>query len=112
MSYEGAPRVRLVKLLQECRALLRSAGERWWATKIEEVLTRCKQELRREEGRIILSWYGGMGSFADLWICTANGHKVEAGQEPELNNQLGSLREAIYEEARQLARQTIAEGGS
>ena len=87
----------LAEALKETLVLLDSVGETFWASKIRVVL----QSGDLDE---ILSWYGGMGSFNDLLIATANGHQVSREQEPANNAQLRKLQTQIYERARRLTR--------
>jgi hypothetical protein len=41
--------------------------------------------------------FGGMGSFNDLLLHTANGHTIDESNSNELNDQLDLLRSQIYE---------------
>ncbi|HEY1692702.1 MAG TPA: hypothetical protein VGG39_11105 [Polyangiaceae bacterium] len=87
----------LGEALKETLALLDGVRETFWASKIRGAL----QSGDLDE---ILSWYGGMGSFNDLLIATANGHQVSREQEPAKNAQLRQLQTQIYERTRRLMR--------
>lgn len=94
----------LVSALQETSFLLRGVAAHFWAEKIDRLLEACGHEPSSWEAQKILSWYGGMGSFNDLMISTVNGHNVREEDEEELNERLAMLREFVYAEASQLAR--------
>ncbi|MCP3851347.1 MAG: hypothetical protein GY694_14055 [Gammaproteobacteria bacterium] len=88
----------LIKLLITCETLLRSVGEKFWADKIKRVLGKDEESLELYLLKEILSWYGGMGSFNDLMISEYNNHILNGKDEEKLNDDLMSIRSAIYEE--------------
>ena len=86
-------------LLRKCEALLRKVGETFWANKINNVLQKDVETLDLYQIEEIISWYGGMGSFNDLLISEHNDHLVSGEDEDKLNDELNSIRSAIYREA-------------
>ncbi len=95
----------LVLALQETSSLLRSVDAPSWADKIDQILEACDHEPSSWTAKKLLSWYGSMGSFADLLISAVNGHNLEEKDEVALNDRLDDLRELIFEKASQLARE-------
>ena len=92
---EGNPTLR--QLLEACEALLRSVGEGFWAGRIAEVLGQNREgEICNRGIEEVLSWYGGMGSFADLYISQVNGDLVGPEEERGVRQTLDDLRERIY----------------
>ena len=94
----------LIQSLTECEALLRKIGEAFWADKFRRVLQRGAISQTGYSIEEVLTWYGGMGSFNDLFISKYNGHSVEGETEKALNNELNRLRSAIYQQAKQVLR--------
>jgi hypothetical protein len=92
----------LIQLLISCERLLKEVGERFWAAKIQAVLSQGGNCLNIHLLNEILSWYGGMGSFKDLLISKYNDHTIDVTDEKELNYQLTRLRNNIYQEAQSL----------
>jgi len=43
----------------------------------------------------LLSAFGGMGSFNDLYICRENGHMIKENETDSVNRQLNVLREQL-----------------
>jgi hypothetical protein len=80
----------LAKALEDTLELLDSVGEPFWASKVRGALGSIDLDQ-------ILSWYGGMGSFNDLFIATINGHRLKRGQESVTNARLAELRSQVYE---------------
>ena len=50
----------------------------------------------------LLSAFGGMGSFNDLYICRENGHTIEENETDTINNQLNVFREQLYKLATEI----------
>ena len=48
----------------------------------------------------VQSLIGGMGSMTDVYIARSNGFNVEEDREEELNNQLMSLAETLYQQVK------------
>lgn len=90
---------RLKSLLRQGAELLEGVGEEFWSAKLRQQL-----ETSRLSPAAIVSWFGGMGSFNDLWILRANGHRVEQDQESAANAKLDELTSEIYRIAEELAR--------
>jgi hypothetical protein len=53
----------------------------------------------------LLTAFGGMGSFNDLYICKANGHAIEDTDEPQANAILNKLSSRLYDLAAELKRE-------
>ncbi len=94
----------LIQLLITCETLLRSVDEKFWADKIKRVLDKGGESLELYLLKEILSWYGSMGSFNDLMISEYNDHVLNGKDEEKLNDELMSIRSAIYEEVVRLTR--------
>ena len=65
--------------LRAMERLLRTVGEDRWARRMGEDL---EAWIERGDASRHLSAYGGMGSFSDVMLCEANGHRVSRAQEP------------------------------
>jgi hypothetical protein len=96
----------LCEKLREASALLKSAGEHHWASWLDKSLTRIE---RRDLSGVdhLLGAYGGMGSFSDLTLMSANGHSVTDENYHEVNNRLDALRSELYELAREILRNAV-----
>ena len=92
---------RLIKLIDEVQQLLRKHGEETWANWLEEGCSRIRD---RDFAGVqhILSGFGGMGSFNDVYICPTNHHAIEQRNVDRVNDKLQALSSQIYELARQL----------
>ena len=91
--------MKIYNLIQECYDLLSSSGEKFWSKKMHFLI----EHPEKISSNMILSWYGGMGSFNDLIISTYNGHIVNKEEdESMLNDKLSMIRTAIYNEARKM----------
>lgn len=90
----------LQEALEAARDLLRSVGEDWWSSKIDDA---C-QKAYMDPGQV-LSWFGGMGSFNDVLICPENGYQVDPTKARELDAQLSRLRGRIHALASELCRE-------
>jgi hypothetical protein len=91
----------LVELLTETAALLRRYGETHWAAWME----RDAALLRRSDAegiRHLLSAFGGMGSFNDLWLDPRNGHAVTESAVVAVNEDLSDRQARIYRLATEL----------
>jgi hypothetical protein len=53
----------------------------------------------------LLSGFGGMGSFSDVWICPENGHKINQSDVQRVNEKLQKLSSEIYRLADKLRRE-------
>ena len=82
--------------LEETILLLERADEIPWAVWLKESLRSI------EKGDIsgiehLLAAYGGMGSFNDLLIHPANGHRGNDVERAEMNERLAILRSELYD---------------
>ncbi len=96
---------RLIQLLGDCEALLRDAGEDFWAGKIRRLSLDREEPLPAHRVEEVLSWFGGMGSFNDLILSQYNGHAVEERDEMIVNCRLRELQHLIYLEAERLSKE-------
>jgi hypothetical protein len=102
----GPKTVELCEKLREASALLKSAGEQHWASWLDKSLTRIE---RRDLSGVdhLLGAYGGMGSFNDLILMSANGHSVTDESNRDVNDRLDTLRTKLYELARDVRRNAV-----
>ena len=89
----------LINLLTTCEVLLRSVREIFWADRIKSIIQRNDRSLDIYTLKEIISWYGGMGSFNDLFISEHNSHILNGRDGERLNYELDELRSNIYREA-------------
>jgi hypothetical protein len=95
---------RLVECLDETIRLLQTYGIVDWAQWLERDRRRISH--RDYYGLVhLLSAFGGMGSFSDVWICAANGHKIAEEQESPVNRRLQELQGEIYRLAERMKRE-------
>jgi hypothetical protein len=92
---------RLTKLIDEAENLLRKHGEETWADWLVEASSRIRS---RDFSGIehILSGFGGVGSFNDVYICPANHHLIKERHVIKVNDRLRVLSSGIYELTRKL----------
>ena len=83
----------------QCAKLLASVGESYWCEKLKSFADSAEQPWSVADIDEILSWYGGMGSFSDVYLSTLNDHDVTQENEDEVNSSLSGLRSSIYETA-------------
>jgi len=94
---------RLRASISEVITLLTEFGEAVWAEWFQKDLRRLGQ------GDIhgldhVLSAFGGMGSFSDVYVHPRNGHAIELERVEEINDRLSDLRGAVYRNASDLRR--------
>ena len=89
----------LLRALQEVVELLKAHNERRWAFRLEGDLERLREG---DTGALehLLSAYGGMGSFSDLYLCEQNGHTISIGETSPINDHLRALASRIWQLAR------------
>ena len=86
---------KLIDLLEETANLLRSHGVDYWADWLSRDMARLKDgDCYSVEH--LLSAYGGMGSFTDVFICPENGDRIQKNEVIRVNRRLDELRGAIY----------------
>jgi hypothetical protein len=96
-------KARLISALRDVVELLDAVNERQWAFRLRGDLER----LEEDDGSAVdhlLSAYGGMGSFNDLYICEQNGHKITADGFDQVNRKLRRLSTGMWILARGLNR--------
>ena len=99
----GPKTTELCERLRETSALLRSAGESHWAKWMDTSLRRIENSDLSGVDHL-LGAYGGMGSFNDLILMSANGHSVSDADYRDVNDRLDSLRSQVAELAREVRR--------
>ena len=87
----------LRRTLEEILALLQAVGETVWSAKIGAALRTSI------DPHGVLAWFGSMGSFNDLLLTRANGHRSSPSEEAMLNDKLDVLRSRIHDLARRHA---------
>jgi len=90
---------KLRRVIAETIQLLESVGETYWSSRMRDAHSEPL------DLNLVLSWFGGMGSFNDLVIAAVNGHKVHCGNEMTENQRLDELRERMYSFAQQVKMQ-------
>jgi hypothetical protein len=88
-------RARLVAVLSEAAELLRSYAVPHWPERLEsyaELVGLAEVEAIPS----LLTQFGGMGSFNDVWIDPRNGHRITAEQVQPVNRRFDKLRAEIY----------------
>lgn len=94
----------VINEIRECAALLASVGELFWSEKLHCFANSTKSKLSSYEIDEILSWYGGMGSFSDVYISPYNNHTISEEQVNIVNSKLSKLRDSIYDSLKQAKR--------
>jgi len=100
MTEMAAKMTRLIDLLSETVAFLRSHNETHWASWIGEDLALLKAE-DPAGAEHFLRAFGGMGSLNDFILSPVNGHRLTESETAAANGKLRSL----LAEARELAEQ-------
>jgi Domain of unknown function (DUF6966) len=91
----------LIAILEQIEHLLVICGEQHWSTWINQDITAIKKY--DAHGIVhLLSAYGGMGSFNDLWLCAANGHRIDEKEVSRVNDTLSALRSEAYTLAKEI----------
>jgi ABC-type transporter Mla MlaB component len=85
----------LISILEQIEQLLVAHGEQHWSAWIKRDLTAIKRYDAHGIAHL-LSAYGGMGSFNDLWLCAVNGHRIGESEVIEVNDKLSALRSEAY----------------
>jgi hypothetical protein len=91
----------LISFLDVTAQRLRTYGEDYWAEWLED----DAQLLRSEDFRGIehlLSAYGGMGSFNDVYLCPTNGNKIAESEVKAADEWLDAQRSKMYDLAEQI----------
>lgn len=97
----GKKAEKLISHLAEAISILQKHGENHWANWLEKdkVLLEKSDYYGIEH---LLSAYGGMGGFNDLYICKENGHTIENDEIPTVNDKIMKLSRQIYELAEEI----------
>ena len=91
----------LIGILEQLEHLLVSYGEQHWSTWIKQDITAIKKYDVHGIAHLV-SAYGGMGSFNDLWLCSANGHRIDEMEVSRANDTLSALRSDAYTLAKEI----------
>ena len=97
------PKEELARVLDEITDLLARHGENGW----REWIARDAGLIRADDFagvEHLLSAYGGMGSFTDLFLSPLNGHKITEAEIEPVNERLRTLSSRAYDIARELQR--------
>lgn len=86
----------LVSTLDDTLALLQSCGERHWAKWLAGDRAAIASGSTSAISHL-LSAFGGMGSFNDLYLSPANGHVLAEADVSTVNANLDSLRSRLYD---------------
>lgn len=81
--------------LRALRDLFKDIGASRWTTFIDELSNPAVIDCRFLQR--VQSLIGGMGSITDIYISKSNGFNVDEEDEEELNKQLMSLAESLYQ---------------
>lgn len=85
----------LLNRLEELATFLEGYNETEWNLWFRRAAAFINQDDYRGI-EYILGAYGGMGSFNDLVLCKANGHRIDDCKLDEVNSRLMALRSEIY----------------
>jgi hypothetical protein len=96
MSYDTS---QLILAMQETVDMLNLYRATPWAAKIEDDI-RLLERGDNHGAERFLSYFGGMGSLNDVWLCEENGHTVPKSAEKQINDQLEKLKTQAWELAR------------
>jgi hypothetical protein len=101
---------RILQLLEEINNILRKHNVRRWLGILPAITDNLRQA--EESGNShqileimdeILSLYGGMGSFTDLFINDQAGHDTAPKDISKVNSRLQALQEALFLEAKRIS---------
>ena len=104
----GPKTTELCERLRETSALLRAAGESHWAKWMDTSLRRIENSNLSGVDHL-LGAFGGMGSFNDLILMSANGHSISDADYRDVNDRLDLLRSQLSELAREVRRNAVTE---
>jgi hypothetical protein len=103
MTAPAEPLPELLATLDELVVLLRKHGELHWSAWLAADLKRLRAGDMEALENLRLA-YGGMGSFSDLILSPANGHRIEKKEVESVNARLQKLASAAWELARVMRR--------
>lgn len=84
--------IQLVRTLEEVVALLKRSGElHWWNLIDGDLFFLRKEDLYGAER--FFTYFGGMGSLNDLWLCQANGHSIPIESERVVSEEFQRVRD-------------------
>lgn len=87
----------LLAELRSARVILLNVGEENWSGLMQQAIKYLEDGQTIEAKRRILGWFGGMGSFNDLVLCSLNGHKVSDNEYLNLNRRMDRVRSRLYQ---------------
>jgi hypothetical protein len=94
----------LVRSMKQLETLLGDVGEDFWRDWIRKDLTKIERGDRYALDHFLRA-FGGMGSFNDLTIHPANGHKISKDNAASVNHRLGVLRSQSWSSAKAMQRE-------
>lgn len=89
----------LTETLEQMVTVLARCGETFWSNTIVNDLALLRKDDAYGAERF-LTYFGGMGSVSDLWLCEANGHSVSKEREAETNAEFQALRARAWQLAK------------
>lgn len=92
---------RLLASMDEVVLLMSQHGADFWSSRISELRERLGEHDAYALD-LLLTCFGGMGSWTDLVIHARNGHTVEDEEAVEVNERLAALRGDVYRHAHSL----------
>jgi hypothetical protein len=92
---------KLVALLNDAVEILTQVGETHWSAWLASCRTQIAADAKSGSNHLLTA-FGGMGSFNDLWLCQINGHRALPADESEINAKLDDIRSRMYDLAQQI----------
>ena len=86
--------MRMIKIVEDIKKLLLRCNVATWEKTIDELIKLLKTGEYEKASRIVMSIFGGMGSFSDI-VLYENGQVLY-----DENNLLDKLRNELFEEAK------------
>jgi|SRR6187402_2829992 len=96
----------LIETLEGMVQLLRGRDEHHWSLKIADDLHFLHNGNVYGAERF-LTYFGGMGSLNDVWLCQENGNSVAKTDETQVNAEFHALREKAWTLARVVTRDAV-----
>jgi hypothetical protein len=101
MAFFKSTPAKLMALLNDAVAILTQVGETHWSAWLADCHTQIAADAKSGSNHLLTA-FGGMGSFNDLWLCQINGHRVLPADESQINAKLDHLRLRMYDLAQQI----------
>ena len=91
--------IELAQVLEQMIGVLADSGDTFWSGAIGNDLALLRKGDAYGAERF-LTYFGGMGSINDVWLCEMNGHSVPKTREGQINAEFHALRERAWQLAR------------